>query len=224
MLSTIASISRVLDAETVVVGMRPAVAITLVELGLSLDGIRTALNVERGMELLAQARAAEPDGFDAPTSTTGRYRRRPGAGRTVTAGLDLGAAAGRADRRRRGRGPRAPARPRRRGGGQAVAGRPDQAGHRRERAGPQHPGVRRRRRGRGRPCSTAAGARASGSCSPTTAPASPTSTWRSPTATPPAAGSASGSAARAAWSTSSTSTPPPGRAPGSPSRSGPGTA
>ena len=55
MISNIAGMARVLDAETVVTGMQPAVAITLVELGLSLEGVRTALNVDKGMALLQKS-------------------------------------------------------------------------------------------------------------------------------------------------------------------------
>ena len=64
MLANVAAMTRVLGAETVVVGMRPAVAITIVELGLSLANVRTALNVDKGMEvLLSQSETpAEEDG------------------------------------------------------------------------------------------------------------------------------------------------------------------
>ena len=58
MIANISAMARVLDAQTVVIGMRPAVAITLVELGMTLEGVLTALNVERGMALLRQKVAA----------------------------------------------------------------------------------------------------------------------------------------------------------------------
>lgn len=67
-LGNIASMSKILDAETVVVGMQPAVAITLVELGLTLTGVHTALDVEKGMELLQRkigdSRIDEEEGDD----------------------------------------------------------------------------------------------------------------------------------------------------------------
>jgi len=64
MLAGIADMSRILDAETVVVGMRPVVAITLVELGLTLPGVRTALSLEQGMATLDRVLAAARTGGD----------------------------------------------------------------------------------------------------------------------------------------------------------------
>ncbi|WP_426112770.1 STAS domain-containing protein [Pseudomonas sp. DSP3-2-2] len=59
MIGTISGLSRIMDAETVLVGMQPAVAITLVELGMTLPGVSTALNVERGMKLLHERAHAQ---------------------------------------------------------------------------------------------------------------------------------------------------------------------
>ena len=140
MIANIAAMARVLDAQTVVTGMQPAIAITLVELGLTLTGVRTALNVEQGMAMLRAALADEG-------SRSRRRGRLPTAARKWMPPAKVDSLQIRTRSRHRDR---APGRPRAGRGSRLQPRRSDQDRDGGERAGPQHARLRRRRHRRDR--------------------------------------------------------------------------